>query len=46
MIVYVLFVRGTFCGVFKTEDAAKDYANTMPEEDQIDAWIVPEDVKE
>ena len=47
MIVYLLFVRGTLYGVFKTADAAYEYVSNMDdEEDKQDAWIVPEDVKE
>ena len=47
MIVYLLFIRGTLYGVFKTLDAAYEYIDTLTdEEDKRDAWIVPEDVRE
>ena len=47
MVVYLLFVRGTLYGVFKTADVAYEYVSSMEdEEDKRDAWIVPEDVKE
>ena len=47
MTVYLLFVRGTIYGVFKTADAAYEYVSNMEdEEDKRDAWIVPEDVRE
>ena len=47
MVVYLLFVRGTLYGVFKTVDAAYEYVSSMEyEEDKRDAWIVPEDVRE
>lgn len=47
MIVYLLFIRGTLYGVFKTADVAYEYVETLTdEEDKRDAWIVPEDVRE
>jgi hypothetical protein len=47
MIVYLLFIRGTLYGAFKTVDAAHEYVETLTdEEDKRDAWIVPEDVRE
>ena len=47
MIVYLLFIRGTLYGVFKTADAAYDYLGTLTdEEDKRETWIVPEDIRE
>ena len=45
MIVYLLFVRGTFYKAFKDANKAYEWVQSrLDEEDKRDAWIVPEEV--
>ena len=47
MNVYLLFIRGTLYGVFKTEEMAYEYLSNLPDEaERQDAWIVCEDVQD